>query len=224
LPDKGGTLLFADRREAGKILTAKLREINCQFDVIMAVPRGGIVVAAEIAADFKCQLDVILAKKIGTPDLPEYAVGAVAPDGEILIHEKVRKLMNIKEEKLHKLAAAVQRDIINRLNLYRNYRLPVHIKNRKVLIVDDGIATGFTMKAAVKYLRRENVNEIIMAVPVASRGAFSSLSQEVDQMIVLLVPDEFLAVGQFYKNFTSIEDSEVINILKRTLKYQKAEV
>lgn len=216
--------MFADRREAGNFLTAKLREINCQFDVILAVPRGGIVVAAEVAADFQCQLDVILAKKIGTPDLPEYAVGAVAPDGEVLIHEKVRKIMNIKEEKLQKLAAAVQGEINTRLNLYRNYRLPIHINNRRVLIVDDGIATGFTMKAAIKYLRREKVSEIILAVPVASRAAYSSLNREVDQLIALLVPDEFLAVGQFYKNFAAIEDSEVITILKRTLKYQKAEV
>lgn len=216
--------MFADRRQAGKLLTAKLKEIGCEFDIILAVPRGGIIVADEIVAGFQRQLDVILARKIGSPDLPEYAVGAVTPDGEVLIHEKVRKLMNIKEDKLQQMAAAVQREINNRLNLYRNYRSPIRISNRKVLIVDDGIATGFTMKAAVKYLRRENVSEIIMAVPVASRGAYSSLSREVDQLIALLVPDEFFAVGQFYKNYAAIEDREVISTLKKALKYRQAEV
>ncbi|MEN6462436.1 MAG: phosphoribosyltransferase family protein [Syntrophomonas sp.] len=216
--------MFVDRREAGKLLTAKLKEIGCQFDVILAVPRGGIVVADEIATGFQCELDVILARKIGSPDLPEYAVGAVTPDGEVLIHEKVRKLMNIKEDKLHQLTVSVQREINNRLNLYRNYRLPVHIRNRKVLIVDDGIATGFTMKAAIKYLRRENVSEIIMAVPVTSRAAYSSLSHEVDHLVVLLMPDEFLAVGQFYQNFAAVEDDEVIAILKKTLEYRETEL
>lgn len=207
-------MLFKNRREAGRLLAQKLEADGYQFDMILAVPRGGIVVADEIANRFHSPLDVVLARKIGSPDLPEYAVGAVTPDGNVMIHEKVREFMDIKEERLRKMAESVQKEINYRLDLYRSFKQPLNVQGQSVLLVDDGIATGFTMKAAINYLKREDVNHIIMAVPVTSREAYISLSKEVDRLVALEVPSEFLAVGQFYQNFSEVEDSEVIRILK----------
>ncbi|MGI5920348.1 MAG: phosphoribosyltransferase [Syntrophomonadaceae bacterium] len=212
---EAGIMLFANRREAGELLTVELKKRNIKFDVILAVPRGGVIIADAIAAGFNCEMDVIIAKKIGSPDLPEYAVGAVAPDGEVLIHDKIHRLETINENQLQRMAAAVQKEINYRLNLYRSYKSPVNITHRKVLVVDDGIASGFTMRAAVKYLRRQKVSEIIMAVPVTSYQAYKSLSQEVDEIIVLVIPDQFLAVGPFYRDFSPVEDRDVVRILQK---------
>lgn len=207
--------MFKNRREAGYLLAQALENQQVQFDVVLGVPRGGVVVAEEIADYFDCLLDVVMARKVASPNWEEYAVGAVTPDGEILIHDRVRQLIDTDMSVLNRLAEGVRRDINERLAFFRSQRQPVDLKGKRVLLTDDGIATGHTLKAAVRYLNRQDTAGVIIAVPVSSPSAYLDLAEVVDQMIVLEVPDNFYAVGQYYEDFHTVEDQEVIEILKR---------
>lgn len=208
--------MFKDRREAGYLLAQALEKQEVDFDVVLGVPRGGVVVAEAVASYFDRVLDVVLARKFGSPNWEEYAVGAVAPDGEILIHERVRELINTDMVVVTCLAEKVRDDINERLDYFRSQRPPVDIKGKRVLLTDDGIATGFTLKAAVRYLNRQDTAGVIIAVPVSSRNAYLDLAEVVDQVVVLEQPDNFYAVSQFYEDFATVEDNEVVEILKRS--------
>lgn len=207
--------MFKNRREAGKLLAQALENQQVDFDVVLGVPRGGVVVAEAVAEHFNRGLDVVLARKFGSPNWEEYAVGAVAPDGEVLIHERVRELIDTDVAVLTRLAEKVRYDINERLDFFRSQRPPIDLKGKKVLLTDDGIATGFTLKAAVRYLNRQDTAEVIIAVPVSSRNAYLDLAEVVDQMVVLEQPENFYAVSQIYEDFATIEDDEVVEILKR---------
>jgi len=207
--------MFKNRREAGKLLAQALEKQQVDFDLVLGVPRGGVVVAEVVAEHFNRGLDVVLARKFSSPNWEEYAVGAVAPDGEILIHERVRELIDTDMALLTRLAEKVRHDINERLDFFRSQRPPVDLKGKKVLLTDDGIATGFTLKAAVRYLNRQDTAGVIIAVPVSSRNAYLDLAEVVDQMVVLEQPENFYAVSQFYEDFATIEDDEVVEILKR---------
>lgn len=207
--------MFKNRQEAGYILAQALEKQNVDFDIVLGVPRGGVVVAEAVAAYFDCALDVVLARKFGSPNWEEYAVGAVAPDGEILIHERVRELIDTDMAVITRLAEKVRHDINERLDFFRSQRPPIDLQGRKVLLTDDGIATGFTLKAAVRYLNRQQTAGVIIAVPVSSRSAYLDLVEVVDQMLVLEQPENFYAVSQFYEDFTTVGDEMVVEILKR---------
>ncbi|MGE5391786.1 MAG: phosphoribosyltransferase [Deltaproteobacteria bacterium] len=208
--------MFKDRREAGHLLAQALEKQAVDFDVVLGVPRGGVVIAEVVATYFDRALDVVLARKVGSPNWEEYAVGAVAPDGEVLIHERVHDLIDTDMAAVNRLAEKVRHDINERLNFYRSQRPPIDLKGKKVLLTDDGIATGFTLKAAVSYLNRQETAGVIIAVPVSSRNACLDLAEVVDQMVVLQQPENFYAVGQFYEDFTPVDDEEVVEILKRS--------
>lgn len=207
--------MFKNRREAGYLLAQALEKQTVDFDVVLGVPRGGVVIADVVAAYFNCAMDVVLARKVVSPNWEEYAVGAVAPDGEILIHERVRDLIDTDTAIINRMAEKVRHDINEKLSFYRSQRPPIELKGKKVLLTDDGIATGFTLKAAVRYLKRQETSGVIIAVPVSSRSAFLDLVEVVDQMIVLEQPENFYAVGQFYQDFTPVIDEIVVEILKR---------
>lgn len=207
--------MFKNRHEAGYLLAQALEKQKVDFDVVLGVPRGGVVVAEAVASHFYCPLDVVLARKFGSPNWEEYAVGAVAPDGEILIHERVRELIDADMAMINRLAETVRQDINERLDFFRSQRLPVDLKGKKVLLTDDGIATGFTLKAAISYLDRQSTAGVIIAVPVSSRNAYLDLVEVVDQMLVLEQPENFYAVSQFYEEFETVQDQTVVEILKR---------
>ena len=207
--------MFINRREAGHLLARALEDKQIQFDLVLGIPRGGMAVAEVIATYFSCPLDVVMAKKIASPSWEEFAIGAVTPDGEILIHERVQKFISTDGATIEKLAQKVRTDIEGRLKGFRGQRPPIELSGKNILLVDDGIATGFTLKAAVKYLQRQTEGKIIVAVPVSSKNAYLNLLEEVDQLIALEIPENFYAVSQFYKDFTAVEDREVIEILKR---------
>ncbi|MEN6391491.1 MAG: phosphoribosyltransferase family protein [Syntrophomonas sp.] len=208
--------LFQNRRQAGRVLAQALRSKGIEFDLVMAVPRGGVVVGEEVAAGFGKPLDVVMVKKFDDPCLPEYAIGAVTPDGEILLHEGVDKELVARDhEEIMKLAESIKNEINLRLKKFRNYHQPTDPKDRRILLVDDGIASGFTIKGAVSYLRRMKARQVFIAVPVCSGSAFTSLSKIVDEIICLEIPPAFYAVGQFYQDFAGVEDSEVIESLTR---------
>lgn len=207
--------MFTNRREAGQLLAQTLEDEQIEFDLVLGVPRGGVAVAEVIAAYFNCPLDVVMAKKITASGWDEFVVGAVTPDGEILATERTRKLVKTDGVAIDKLAQKVKENIDRRLKWYRGQYPPLDLKGKNILLVDDGIATGFTLKAAVKYLQRQTDGKIIVAVPVSSKSAYLNLLEEVDQVIALEIPEKFYAVSQFYQDFTEVEDREVVDILKR---------
>lgn len=208
--------MFQDRRQAGRSLAQALKSKGIDFDLVMAVPRGGVIVGEEVASCFGKPLDVVMAKKIDDPCLPDYAIGAVTPDGEILLHEGVdNELIARDHDEIIKLAERIKNEINSRLKEFRNYHQPLNPKDKRVLLVDDGIASGFTIKGAVSYLQRLQARQVFIAVPVCSNSAFTSLSKIVDEIICLEIPRAFYAVGQFYQDFAGVEDSEVIESLTR---------
>lgn len=209
--------MFTNRKEAGHLLARILEDKQIEFDLVLGVPRGGVEVAEVIAAYFNRPLDVVMAKKIASPSWEEFAIGAVTPDGETLISERTQKIINTDSAAIEKLAQKVKENIDNRLKWYRGQRPPLDLQGKNILLVDDGIATGFTLKAAVKYLQRQTEGKIIVAVPVSSKNAYLDLLEEVDQLIVLEIPENFYAVSQFYQDFTAVEDREVIDMLERSI-------
>jgi putative phosphoribosyl transferase len=208
--------VFTNRKEAGHLLARTLEDKQIEFDVVLGIPRGGVAVAEVIASYFNCPLDVVMAKKIASPGWDEFAIGAVTPDGETLIPERAQKIINTDSTAMEVLARKVKENIDGRLKRYRGHRPPHDLQGKNILLVDDGIATGFTLKAAVKYLQRQTDGKITVAVPVSSKNAYLNLLEEVDQLIALEIPDNFYAVSQVYQDFTEVEDREVIDILKRS--------
>lgn len=194
--------LFKDRQSAGKILAKRLKHyFNDHGTIVLGIPRGGVVVAKEVAEELKLPLDIIVTRKIGAPNQPELALGAVDLDGEVI--GDVGEFGEIINRELEELK--------RRENLYRQGKEPLDVENKTVILVDDGIATGATTLSAINYLKRHQAKKIILAVPVASREAIEKIVEEV---IVLEIPENFQAVGQFYQNFEEVSDEEVIQYLK----------
>ncbi len=212
---RGGGGIFRNRREAGHKLSVALQEKQAEFDIVLAIPRGGVVVADEIAHDFQRPLDVVLAKKIGSPNLPDYAIGAVAPDGEILAHTRMVRKNDVDPAEIGILAAKVKEEINRQLDMYRSSKAPLEVTGKKVLLVDDGIATGFTIKAAIGYLRRMQASKVYITAPVCSVNAYYDIKENADDSLVLKVPRNFYAVGQFYEDFSEVDNKQVIYILKQ---------
>ncbi|MDD4954865.1 MAG: phosphoribosyltransferase family protein [Candidatus Omnitrophica bacterium] len=206
---------FKNRVEAGKLLAKELRQKANSGTVVLGVPRGGVVVAGEIAGILSLEMDIVLSRKIGAPFNPEYAIGAVSEDGKAFINPEALREVNSEDEYVKKEKELQTTEIKRRSELYRRIKPKVIIKDRTVIICDDGVATGTTMQAAIWALRQESCGKIILALPVAPYETIIRLSKEADETIVLRVPEFFAAVGQFYLDFPQIEDSEVIEILKR---------
>ncbi len=208
---------FRDRRDAGLQLAAALMYLKKDRPIILALPRGGVPVAYEVAHELMAPLDVLLVRKIGAPGFPELGVGAVV-DGErhqtVLNNELIRQLdvpsSYLAEETRRQLA-----EIERRRALYCGDRAPLQVHGRTVIVVDDGIATGGTMAAALQALWAEAPEKLIFAVPVAPRDALDKLCTRVDDGICLMVPKNFRAVGQFYRDFEQTTDEEVVSLLER---------
>jgi len=205
--------MFKDRKEAGEKLAFKLKDYKGKDAVIYALPRGGIVVADEIAKVLNCPLDILVSRKIGHPFSPEYAIGAIAPDGHSIFNEKEKKEIEPKElEKIvnKEIAEAQRRD-----TAYLGGRKHIGAKDKIAIIVDDGIATGLTMKLAVKEIKHQNPKKIVIVVPVLPKDAAVSLRKEVDEVVSILEDENYLgAVGSYYEYFPQVEDNEVIKIME----------
>lgn len=207
--------MFNNRKEAGLCLANALKEQGVEFDLVMAVPRGGVLVAEPLAEIYKKPMDVVMVKKIDSPSIPDKAVGAVMPDGEIILQSDLTSdELDQDREAVQRLAHSIRKQINQRLSLYRSYKPALDIRGKRVLLVDDGIASGFTIKGAISYLKRHGANKVTTAVPVCSPGARSMLEGIADKMVSLEVPSKFYAVSLCYHDYTDIEDAEVIEILK----------
>jgi len=211
-------MIFEDRQHAGQILARELTKEKILQGVILAVPRGGVIVGAEIASQLGLQLDIIVPRKIGTPGEPELAAGAVSPDGTVIYNRKALSLLNISEDELRPEIERQLKEIRRRMITYRGSDEFPKIHKKRVILVDDGIATGQTILAAIKSIKNFSPKEIILAVPVAPQDTLDALSSEVDKIICPAIPDNFFAVGQFYTKFKQVADEEVKKVLNKAKK------
>jgi len=213
--------LFADRIDAGQRLGASLRvftDRECTGDetVVLALPRGGVPVAYQVAKALGSALDVFVVRKLGAPQQPELAMGAIASGGVRVINEEVVRALRITPEQLAGTAERETLELERREQAYRGDRAPLDVKGKCVLLVDDGVATGYTMRAAVAALRQREPKKIVVAAPVAAQDTCEDLKRHADAVICLMTPHDFAAVGQWYRHFDQTSDEEVRLLLDRS--------
>ena len=209
--------MFRDRSEAGRKLAAKLLEYRDARPVVLALPRGGAPVAYEIALALKAPLDLLFVRKIGVPWQPELAAAAVADVGglEIVRNERVIALAEVPEEYLAEQAKRELQEIARRRAMYCEGKPMIDVAGRTAIVVDDGIATGATVRAGLQALRRAHPAKIVLAVPVAPPQTIAELAQSADAICCLETPDDFGAISQFYWSFEQLTDDEVVDLLRR---------
>lgn len=210
-------MLFADRKDAGQRLAKALLHVKGQKPVVLALTRGGVPVGFEIAMSLAAPLDVVLVRKLGSPWSPELAIGAIAEGEPVeqVSDATMMKELNIPEAYLDKEIARQSREIERRRQLYLKIRPALDIKQCTAIVVDDGIATGATMRAALRAVRRRAPARLILAAPVAPPDALASLRPEVDEIVCLATPVSFGGISEFYADFRQIDDEVVIDMLKR---------
>ena len=210
-------MLFQDRTDAGRQLAKALLKYKRRHPVILALPRGGVPVAAQVAAALDAPLDLLLVRKIGVPSQPELAMGAVA-DGEepvIIRNTDVIELSDVSTQEFDEICRVECAEIERRRKRYLGNRIRSEVTGQVAIIIDDGIATGATTLAAIKAVRMRKPKELVLAVPVAPRDTIKKLHAEADAIVCLDTPREFGAIGYFYRDFPQVSDDEVIALLKR---------
>lgn len=206
-------MLFKDRVDAGKRLADNLKKYkNKKNLLILALPRGGVVVAKPISRMLNAILDLIIPRKIGAPENPELAIGAIC-ENEYTLNDSLILSLSIDEKYIKDQIEKEKKEAERRKQIYRKGKKEPEIQNRRIILVDDGIATGSTMKASIKYVRSQNPQKIIVAIPVAPRHILEELSSICDEIICLYSPINFMAIGQFYENFSQTTDEEVLALL-----------
>lgn len=207
-------MMFKDRFDAAEKLAPLLEKYKADPSAILAaIPRGAVELGSVLSQKLDLPLTVIITKKIGAPGNPEYAIGAVAPDGEVILNPDAKGL--VSGEYLASESKRLFEEIRKKYLAFTGSESPPDVAGKTVIILDDGIATGSTVLAAIKYLKRAGAKKIIVAVPVAATDSLKKIQAEADETICLHTPDWFAAVGQFYENFRQVEDNEVIKMLKR---------
>jgi putative phosphoribosyl transferase len=214
LKEREKTVLFADRVNAGKSLVSALRDLVDKDAIVLAIPRGGVVVGFEVAKALGLPLDVIIPRKIGAPGQPELAIGAVTEDGTVLLDESLVERLQVSDYYIKEESEAQKVEIQRRLKLYRGYVPYPSLANRDVILVDDGIATGSTMKAALASVRKRGAKTVVVAIPVGPLSTITELEQEADRVVCLHTPESFYAIGQFYRDFAQTSDEEVTRLLQ----------
>jgi putative phosphoribosyl transferase len=207
---------FRDRLDAGQQLAARLGAYANRPDVIvLALPRGGVPVAYEVATALHAPLDVFLVRKLGVPGIPELAFGALASGGIVVTNPEVIAELNIRESEIQQVVAREQKELERRERIFRGDRPPLALRHQTVIVVDDGLATGATMRAVVHALRQQSPARVIVAVPTAPREVCAELSREVDELICLMTPQTFYAISVWYEDFGQTSDAEVRELLAR---------
>lgn len=207
---------FEDRVEAGKRLAEVLADTVDGNAIILAIPRGGVVIGFEIARALDLPLDIIVPRKIGAPENPELAIGAMTQDGTIILDDKLVKYLGVSEDYIKSESERQKLEIERRLRLYRGDTNQASLKDREVIIVDDGIATGSTMKAALASVLKSGAKKVIVAIPVGPPSTIAELEKQGAQVVCPYTPEPFYAIGEFYGDFAQTDDSEVIELLKQT--------
>ncbi len=206
--------MFKDRTGAGRQLAERLALLkDAQHVIVLGIPRGGIVVAAEIARALNAPLDVFIAHKIGAPTNEEFAIGALTSTGEVWLDDAVIEELRLDTQAIAREVEYWRAEIARRVAAYRGERPPLVVKGKTIIVVDDGVATGATMFAALRALRKQAPARLILAIPVGPADTVRTLARECDEVVVLDAPAPFWAVSRFYREFEQVEDGEVVEIL-----------
>lgn len=210
--------LLHSRADAGQQLAAELGGYAYRDDVlILALPRGGVPVAYEIAKALQVPFDVCLVRKLGLPERREVAMGAIAPDGVRILNDELIRNLAIPNNLIEQVVTTELKELQRRDRLYRSNRSLPNLLGQTIILVDDGIATGATVRAAIVWLKAHPIKEIVVAVPVAPASVCKSIAHEVDRLVCLMTPRYFLAVGRWYKHFGQVSDDEVVELLGKPM-------
>jgi len=207
-------VMFHDRQEAGCRLVYELMEFRNKHAVVLGIPRGGVILAREIARELDAEMDIVISRKLRTPGQSELAMGSIAEDGKVFLNEAIIRDLNVDRTLIEREVAVQKEEIARRSSLIRKIVARIQLKGRIVIITDDGVATGATTQAAIWAVTQEQPQYVIAAIPVGSEETVKRLSQDVDEMVCLGTPPFFSAVGQFYRNFEQIEDEDMIKLLE----------
>ncbi len=210
----GNQVVFKSRDETGGLLAEKLAALQLINPIVIAIPRGGVVIGCEIARRIGAELDIVTPKKIPAPQNPELAIGAVMHDGSFFLNEEVAAASNASKAYIESAKERVRNESARRLSIYRRERAPPVLRGRTVILTDDGIATGSTMEVAIKWAREQNSERVIVAVPVIPTSILAKLKRYVDSVVYVEATESFFAIGQFYKIFEQVSDEEVIRMLQ----------
>lgn len=210
------TAIFRDREDAGRRLAERLARYRDEDAVVLALPRGGVPVGYEIARALNAPLDVFVARKLGAPGQPELAIGAVAPGGVRIVNDRVVRELDVSEGWIEAVAEKELVEVGRRMRRFRDERPEPEIGGRTVILVDDGIATGMTVRAAIRAIREKSPRRIVLAVPVCAAVTADDLASEVDELICLQTPADLWAIGFWYENFHQLDDEEVVELMERS--------
>jgi putative phosphoribosyl transferase len=210
-------MIFHNRVEAGRLLAGKLKAYAGRKDVVvLGIPRGGVPVAFEVANALRTPLDIFLSRKLGVPWQEELAFGALATGGVRILDQDLVRELNLSEKEIERISKTVSAELERRQRVYRGSRPPLELEGETVLLIDDGIATGSSMRAAIQALRQMKPAKIVVAIPVAPPQTCKRLKSEVDELVSLYTPEFFFAIGQFYEDFSQVADEEVTELLRRS--------
>lgn len=209
-------MIFASRSEAGKQLSQKLASYKSPHTIVLGIPRGGVVVAAEVARELGVSLDVLTVKKLTAPASPELAIGALAPDNVSYVEWRFAQTVGADEAYVNQELESTADELKRQERLFRKGKKALKLAHQTVILVDDGIATGSTVEAAVKWARKKKAHRVIVAIPVAAAETVQRIKPEVDELIVLEQPEQFRSVGEFYTDFEQVSDEQVVALLADT--------
>ena len=206
--------MFRNREDAAHKLTEMLKGRELDDPLVLAIPRGGVVTGAVLAQELGADLDVVLSRKLRAPGQPELAIGAISEDGQVYLNHYAQEFLDVMEEYLAEERRYQLAEIVRRKKLFRAVRPQAPVAGRSVIVADDGIATGSTMIAALQAVKTQKPREVIVAVPVASPDRLEEVRRWCDDVVCLLHPEAFWAIGQFYEDFTQVEDEQVLQLLR----------
>ena len=205
--------MFEDRVDAGRKLAEKLLKFKDKDAIVLAIPRGGVEVGAEIAKKLNLELDVIVVRKLGYPPEPEYGIGAISENNSVYLDEKAIKSLDLSKSQIDRIKNEEEKELKRRVFLYRKGKSLQSLKRKTVILVDDGLATGVSAQAAIIAVRKKSPGIIVFATPVSGRDSANIIRKKVDLFISVLEADELFAIGAFYRNFEQVSDEKVIELL-----------
>lgn len=205
--------IFRDRCDAGRQLAQRLAHLKEEDPVVLALPRGGVAVGFEIARTLGAPLDVMVVRKLGAPDQPELGIGAIGPAGITLLDDRTIEALELSTEEVERIARVERIELERRIAEYRGGKNPPDVGGRTVILADDGLATGVSALAAVRATRADHPRRIVLAIPVCAKETATRMSDEVDELVCVSIPERFLAVGLWYSEFEQLTDEEVVMLL-----------
>lgn len=222
MQERGFPMAFSDRFEAGRRLARELEPLPRDDGIVLGLPRGGVAVGYEVARALALPLDVIIARKIGAPFQPEYAIGVVAENGFVSVNRREMQAGMISDDYLQQQIERLRTEIAERQERFRHGRGLPRLTGRTALIIDDGVATGFTLLGAIQAIRDERPGRVVVGLPVAPPSVVAHIQQMVDEIVVIETPEPFDGVGRWYGNFDPVSDDEVVDLLQRARQWQPA--